>query len=366
MKTFLTMKKVFFLLIFAGISFLGYAQQQTKQLLFKEETFDFGAVAEDKGPVNHEFVFTNTTSRPIKILTVQASCGCTTPGWSKEPVEPGKTGFIQASFNPKGRPGFFNKSLTVTTDLEASPIILQIKGQVSNDAKPNEADYQIVNGALRLKGSSFNMGKVFIKDEYVVREFSVVNGSTKPITFSGTFVSPKHIRVDAYPKVLPPGEKGTVKISYNGKLKNEYGFQSDNVELHTDDEVNPIKSFSVYATLEDAFPELTAAESAKAPQLSLTTTMLDLGRVKPNAPVVKEIQFSNTGKKELSLRALQANCTCVKATASKTTLKPGDNSTIKIAFDPQDRSGTQTKAVTIYSNDPRNPVQRLTFTAYVE
>lgn len=359
------MKKTVFSLIFAAFAITAIAQQ-AKQLQFKEESFDFGTVAEDKGPVTHEFVFTNNSSRPVKILTVQASCGCTTPGWSKEPVEPGKSGFIQASYNPKGRPGYFNKSLTVTTDLEANPVILQIKGQVTSENKANDTDFMIVNGGLKFRTSSFNMGKVFLKDEYVVREFPVLNAGAKPISFTAPVVSPKYIRADIEPKTLAPGEKATLKISYNGKLKNQYGFQSDNIELHTSDEVNPIKSFSVYATLEDYFPEMTPEEFAKAPQLRMNTSTIDFGRVKPNTPAVREIQVTNAGKKELTLRSLQGNCTCVSATASKTSIKPGDTGTIKIAFDPQDRSGTQQKAVTIYSNDPKNPVQRFTFTAYVE
>jgi hypothetical protein len=359
------MKKVLFTLFFISLLIPAFSQQ-AKQLQFKGEIHDFGTIGEGNGPVTHEFVFTNNSSRPVKILTVQASCGCTTPGWSKEPVEAGKTGFIQASFNPKGRPGFFTKSLTVTTDLEANPIILQIKGQVSNEAKPSDNEYPIVNGGLRFKGSSFNMGKVFLKDEFVVREFPFFNAGQKPVTFTGNFASPKYIRVEVEPKALAVGEKGIVRISYNGKLKNQYGFQSDNVELHTDDEVNPVKSFSVYATLEEYFPQLSAEELAKAPQLRLTAYELDFGKIKNATRTTKEIQFTNTGKKELHIHSLQGNCTCIAATASKTIVKPGDNSVIKIAFDPQDRTGTQQKAVTIYSNDPKNPVQRLTFTAYVE
>src|SRR5688572_16413230 len=155
----------------------GFAQQ-AKQIHFKEETFDFGTVVEDNGPVSHEFVFTNNSTRPVKILNVQPSCGCTTPGWTKEPIEPGKTGTVQASYNPKGRPGFFNKSLTVITDFEANPIILYIKGQVSTESnKPVEADFQVINGGLRFKTAAFNMGKVFLKDEYVVRDFPVMNSS---------------------------------------------------------------------------------------------------------------------------------------------------------------------------------------------
>jgi hypothetical protein len=359
------MKKAVLSLVFISLVFTAFCQQ-AKQLQFKEETYDFGTIAEDQGSVSHEFVFTNNSPRPVKILTVQASCGCTTPGWSKEAVEPGKSGYIQASYNPKGRPGFFNKSLTVTTDLEANPVILQIKGQVSSENRPNETDFQIVNGGLKFRTSSFNMGKVFIKDEYVVREFPVLNGGNKQVNFTGQFVSPKYIKIDVEPKTLAPGEKATLRISYNGKLKNLYGFQSDNIELHTSDEVNPVKSFSVYATLEDYFPQLTPEEAAKAPQLKVSTYALDFGRVKPSGATTREVQVTNTGKKELTLRALQGNCTCVTATAAKTILKGGESSTIKISFDPQGRSGTQQKAVTLYSNDPKNPVQRFTFTAYVE
>jgi hypothetical protein len=338
--------------------------QQAKQLAFKEETHDFGTVDENKGPVTHEFVFTNNSARPVKILKVQASCGCTTPGWSKEAVAPGKQGFIQASYDPKGRPGFFSKSLTVTTDLEANPIILQIKGQVSNDEKPAPSDYPVAKGNLKMKTSAFNMGRVFLKDEYVVREFPMLNAGAEPINFTGKFVHPAYITVDVQPRTLAAGEKGIVKVSYNGARKNQYGFQSDNVEIESDDKKNPIKSFSVYATLEDYFPELTPAELSKAPQLTLASQTLDFGNI--NGAAEKEVVFTNTGKKELQLKSIQPNCSCVTASASKTSLKPGESGTIRISFTPQDRSGTQNKAITLYSNDPRNPVQRLTFTAYIQ
>lgn len=340
--------------------------QQAKQLNFREETFDFGSIDEEKGPATHEFVFTNNSPRPVKILKVQASCGCTTPGWSKDVIPPGKEGFIQAAYNPKGRPGFFTKSLTVTTDLEANPIILHIKGQVTNEEKPVAADFPVGNGSLKLKVSTFNMGKVFLKDEFVVREFPVMNGGTKPLNFSGKYTQPSYIKVDVQPRVIAPGEKAIIKISYNGAQRNQYGFQSDNIEIETNDDLNPVKSFSVYATLQDFFPQLTATELAKAPQLTLASGSLDFGKIKADAESAREVQFTNTGKKELQLKSIQPNCTCVTASASKTSIKPGDSSTIKISFNPRARSGTQTKAISVYSNDPKNPVQRLTFTAYVE
>ena len=360
------MNKRFFVGWILSFTLLSAVAQQTKQILFKEEIHDFGSIAESKGPVTHEFLFTNNSNRPIKILNVQPSCGCTTPGWTKEQVEPGKTGIIKASFNPQGRPGFFTKSLTVTTDLEATPIILQIKGQVSQDAAPSESEFTVVNGSLKFRSSSFNLGKVFIKNEYTTREFPIYNGGLKPINFTGTFGSPKHIKVDVQPRTLAQGQKGTVRISYNGQMKNQYGFQSDNVELHTDDEINPVKSISVYATLEDFFGDLSASDMEKAPVMRVNEYSMDFGRVKGTSTTAKEVTITNGGKKELSIRSLQPNCTCVKAAAGKTSLKPGESTTVTIAFDPMGRNGSQQKAVTIYSNDPVNPVQRVTFTAYVD
>src|SRR5258706_8475681 len=123
------MRYILFILIMLPFS---AAAQQVEPVLFPEMSFDFGEITEEGGPADHEFTFINRTGRKVKILSVQASCGCTTPGWTKEPVAPGANGFVKASFDPKGRPGYFSKSLTVTTDFDGNSILLQIKGQVVN------------------------------------------------------------------------------------------------------------------------------------------------------------------------------------------------------------------------------------------
>src|SRR5687767_3632886 len=131
--------------------------QVAKPIQFKEEVFNFGEVMEKAGPVTHQFEFTNLSSRPVKILNVKPSCGCTTPDWTKDPVPPGKTGFIQARFDPKGRPGHFTKSLAVTTDFDSNPIMLQIKGSVSSEGKTVATEFNFDNGNWKMKYASFNL-----------------------------------------------------------------------------------------------------------------------------------------------------------------------------------------------------------------
>ncbi len=347
--------------VIGSISSFG---QLAEPLLFQEKIHDFGEILEQNGNADHRFVFTNNSGRPVRIISVQASCGCTTPDWTKETIAHGKTGFVAASFDPKGRPGYFNKSLTITTNLSDSPIILQVKGTVVSILSTKVESLTAAHGSLKFRNNSFNVGKIFINKESPPSEYAVVNEGKKTIHFD-TVVSPVYIQVTV-PDSLGPGARGVVKISYSAKVKNQFGFQSDNIEMITDDDLSPVKSFSVYATIQEFFPPLSADELAKAPMLAFEKYEVDFLRVKQGPAIENRISFLNKGKKNLELRYMQGNCSCVVASTDKQTLKPGESATLIIKFITEGRAGTQNKAVTIYSNDPRNPVQRITITGYIE
>ncbi len=121
------MKKLFFVFAFLFVATFANAQGVIK---FKSESHDFGKI-EDGVQATHTFEFTNTGTAPVVISNAQASCGCTTPDWSKEPVMPGKTGKVTASFNSQGRPGNFSKTVTVISNSETPQIVLSIKGEVN-------------------------------------------------------------------------------------------------------------------------------------------------------------------------------------------------------------------------------------------
>lgn len=126
------MKKCIFLVIACVLFSISYAQgdKVNATIVFEKSEHDFGTVSESGGVIECEFVFTNTGETPIVITKVSASCGCTAPDWSKEPVAPGKQGFIKVTFNPKGRSGDFTKSLTVFTSGNPDRISVKIKGSI--------------------------------------------------------------------------------------------------------------------------------------------------------------------------------------------------------------------------------------------
>ncbi len=142
------MKKYFFIPVFLlAIVTVGFSQKGIMK--FKEETHNFGKIAQGK-PVTNEFIFTNTGTDPIVITNVSASCGCTTPDYSKAPIAPGKTGKITATYNAQAM-GPFNKSVTVTSNAESPTITLYLKGEVEKSQATTAAP---VNRAATKKPAS--------------------------------------------------------------------------------------------------------------------------------------------------------------------------------------------------------------------
>jgi len=94
---------------------------------------DFGTIKENGGNVSATFIVTNNTKAPVLITNVLRSCGCTTPDWTKAPIEPGKTGEVTATYNPKGRPGPFNKLITIMTTGNPERILVRITGVVVSE-----------------------------------------------------------------------------------------------------------------------------------------------------------------------------------------------------------------------------------------
>ena len=114
------------------------------QISFTDTLHQFGRIQEGE-IVNYEFEFTNVGKEPLIIENVKASCGCTTPGWTKEPVMPGKKGMVSAQYN-MAREGNFTKTITVTTK-DGETITLYIKGNaVPMKQGVDEAEGSIIGG----------------------------------------------------------------------------------------------------------------------------------------------------------------------------------------------------------------------------
>jgi hypothetical protein len=140
------MKKLFLTLVaFTCIAGLQAQQLTTAtvdstakaKIVFETLVHDF-SVINVGGDGNCVFKFKNEGTVPLVLSNVQASCGCTTPSWTKDPVKPSETGEIKVHYDTN-RLGAFSKSITVTSNAENSPVILRISGEVKPAAPATEA-----------------------------------------------------------------------------------------------------------------------------------------------------------------------------------------------------------------------------------
>ncbi|HMP98328.1 MAG TPA: DUF1573 domain-containing protein [Cyclobacteriaceae bacterium] len=106
---------------------------------FPKLEHDFGTINEGD-VVEHTFTFTNTGDAPLIIQGVQASCGCTAPDWSKDPIPVGGTGFVKAKFDSQGKPNINNRTVTVTANTWPKQTVLRIKAMVTPADQVKPAD----------------------------------------------------------------------------------------------------------------------------------------------------------------------------------------------------------------------------------
>jgi Protein of unknown function (DUF1573) len=133
------MKKLFTLLFTAFLGAAVNAQQANvaapvvaapavEILLLKEAEFNFGKIPQGK-PVTHIFEITNIGKDSLKIVNVQASCGCTTPEWDRDKaIAPGKSTKITVGYNAAAE-GPFTKPVTITYNGSETKQLF-IKGEV--------------------------------------------------------------------------------------------------------------------------------------------------------------------------------------------------------------------------------------------
>jgi|JFJP01.1.fsa_nt_gi hypothetical protein len=102
---------------------------------FKHTEFDFGEVMEGE-KVTHTYQFVNTGGKALVIKSASASCGCTAPSFTKEPVPSGGEGFVEVMFNTHGRTGHQSKTVTISTNASEERVVLKFTAEV----KPMEAE----------------------------------------------------------------------------------------------------------------------------------------------------------------------------------------------------------------------------------
>jgi len=356
-------KMIFLLAAIWGGSLFATAQNAKPVMKFESKEYDFGTFKEEQGKVSYSFEFTNTGKQPIIINQVRSSCGCTTPDWSKQPVAPGQKGYIKATFNPKNRPGPFNKSVTVTANTNPAISILRIRGSVIARVKTIKDLYPREMAGLRLTNNHLSFTKVK-NTEIKEASLDVYNESDGEITL-GFKRMPAHLNIKMVPEKLQAKQKGKIVATYDARKKSDWGFVIDYLDVLINGQYKPGQRLTVSANIVEDFTALSDAEKVKAPKIEFPEKVFDFGQLTQGEKANHTFILKNSGKTDLIIRKTKASCGCTAIVPSTKIIKAGEKTELKIVFNSRGKRGRQNKLITVITNDPSESEVRLRVTGNV-
>lgn len=355
------MKKTLFTMIATLMVTFLFAQPQIK---FTSTTYDFGTIKEEGGKVTGKFVFKNEGTEDLTLVRVKPGCGCTAANYTKTPIKPGEEGFIEATYNPYGRPGAFNKVIRVTTnepqfdDPSANPHMIFIKGNVTKrPPTPYElAGYTQGNGAVRIKENTYNIKG--LNSEEILFTVMIRNFMNQPTTVEPKSL-PNHITIKSttFGNTLQPDQEGEIVFAYNATLKQNIGSFKERIDLITQDSIQANKIFFLDVNISEDFSKMTEKERKDAPSAIYNTEDIDFGKVNQGETPNKTFTITNNGKNDLIIRQIKPSSNVFTTKMDKNIIHKGETATITITMNSRGRKGTHRATIDVTTNSPSNPIQ---------
>ena len=342
--------------------FAAGMQAQKAVITFANNTHDFGQINEDGGNAVTTFEFTNTGNAPLIIQRVNASCGCTTPEWTRTPIEPGEKGRVTASYNPIGRPGAFSKAIYVYSNASNEMERLTISGNVIPKARTAKAsnasaNFPISIGSLGLNSKSVQLGNV-AKGDIQSRDIAIRNNSASPLVVSLSDV-PSYLEVKATPATLQPNQEGVISFKLDSKKSTEWGPVQDDIFIVLNGKKEATDNFKINVTgniIED-FTKMSAVEKRKAPIMEIKSSNLHFGNIKKGNRVRGKFSVKNVGTNPLEIRRIINNNSDITINPQRATIRGGKAENFNLYIDTKYLpAGLYKKTFSIQTNDPNRTV----------
>ena len=346
--------------------------QQGAQILSDELTYNFGTIAEADGFASHTFTIKNTGDAPLVITRVTASCGCTRPEWTKSPIAPGKTGEVKITYNPKGRPGPFYKTVSIFSNGKKGSYSLAIKGNVTPKPSQPVFTYPYSIGDLKLHTKTVLFSSIR-PEETLGEKINIKNeGKTSATIHLGKV--PHYLNVQVNPATLQPDEVGAITILMDAKVLKRKGRVSTllPIMIQSAGKKEVSGEIQISANVIDNFSKLSAADKAQAPIAELSGTLLEFGKLPNKKSIVPLIggkvsgtfEITNAGKTPLTIYSVTWDDERVDLSGGKKELKPGATATFKVTLRPKEIKTKLEALINVVCNDPNGPIRLIKVTAY--
>ena len=342
---------------------------------------DFGDIFTDQGPVNCTYTFTNISNKPILLLQAVSSCGCTTTEWTREPIQPGKTGTVKAEFDNNDGPYPFDKTVTVYVSDLKNPIVLHLRGSAHDNARPLKESYTLIIGNMGVKSLEIKAGTLSQR-ETKSGTVAIANVGRTPMKVEFKNVS-DGLTVDVFPNPVPARSVAnltyTIQASRERWGKNWYYATPviDGREYKATGRIpaeeQPVEDLHFYTESnnrlgigksEIGFWAVTKENFAGIPQEtkeemsnpSFTKSTVNFGKLASGAKTTLTFEYTNKGKRDCELFKLDADCSNVKVVEMDKTA-PGKKGKIVVELDTKGMpKGENIIALTLITNSALRPV----------
>ena len=334
------------------------------QIKFEQLSYDFGEIAEEGGSVEHDFVFSNTSSKPVVIVATTSSCGCTKAEFSRKPVMPGEKSSIKVVYNPLNYPGPFARKISIVTSEGELKEKLLVTGKVIPRKLSIDEKYPLELGEGVRIGANAHSFSYVEHGKMAQSTFEVYNGSTRTVTLS--VANPYSELAFFLPEKLEPGKEAVINFSCllpeNSKV---YGTLVYTVSLV----INGRKARYPFIINGLAIDSREENANNSRQMIAMSENFIKFGAVKCNvAKLTREFEVQNSGNRAIIIRKLESSDKGVIAEIQgDSTIEPGGKRKIKVTIYPSQLPyGAVVERLRIISNDPQKPVVTMRVSAIVE
>ena len=359
------MKKIFSTLCMALTAVAMFAQNPV--ITFVKTEHDFGKINEADGRVSTVFEFKNEGMAPLILSNVRASCGCTTPTWTKEPIEPGQTGSITVTYNPNGRPGKFQKTVTITSNASEPTKRVYIKGEViPKQAKPVNK-YTIAVGDMSMKSLMLDLGTIK-KGEMGKGELEYTNLTKEDhsVELATSGLDTYLINQVTLPAVKP-NEIGKFIFALDTKAAKLYGPMEVYAYVVVDGKKNISEPYklTIKANIVEDFSNLSVEEKQQAPIMEVATE-LNAGKIASGKVLKYIFPIKNSGANPLEVRRVYSSDKSLSFKTPKA-IKTGRKGNIGMEINTKGlQAGNYTREIVVITNDYANSIKRIKVNFVVE
>ena len=359
------MKKIFTTLFMALTAVAMMAQQPV--ITFEKTEHDFGKINEADGRVSTVFEFKNEGMAPLVLSNVRASCGCTTPTWTKEPIEPGQTGSITVTYNPNGRPGRFQKTVTITSNATEATKRVYIKGEVIPKAAKPANKYTVAVGALNMKTKTLDLGTIK-KGESKSGELEYANlGKDAHHVELATSGADTYLINQVTLADVKANETGKFVFAIDTKAPKLYGPVEAYAFVVIDGkkEIDEAHKLVIKANIVEDFSGLTVEQKQQAPIIEVPAEF-NAGKIAKGKNLKFVFPIKNIGVNPLEIRRAYAADKALNVKQPKA-VKSGKKGSIAVDINTKGMNpGAYGREVVIITNDYMTPIKRVKVNFVVE